>query len=150
MAWGRVRSKAQALLCCSPVTKSCLTLLRPYGAQSASSSVYGISQTRILEWVAIPFSRGSSQPRDWTGSPALQAGSLPLSHPGSPKHFLLAYKRIIIQLLVRCAGSGPVSASENSPVLTMTLNTSHYYTSKKTFNYRRTQKMKNYPKVCLR
>ena len=30
------------------------------------SSVYGILQARILEWVAIPFSRGSSQPRDWT------------------------------------------------------------------------------------
>ena len=27
---------------------------------------YGILQARILEWVAIPFSRGSSQPRDWT------------------------------------------------------------------------------------
>ena len=30
------------------------------------SSVYGILQVRILEWVAIPFFRGSSQPRDWT------------------------------------------------------------------------------------
>ena len=30
------------------------------------SSVHGILQTRILEWAAIPFSRGSSQPRDWT------------------------------------------------------------------------------------
>ena len=30
------------------------------------SSVCGISQARILEWVAIPFSRGSSWPRDWT------------------------------------------------------------------------------------
>jgi len=29
------------------------------------SSVHGILQARILEWVAIPFSRGSSQPRDW-------------------------------------------------------------------------------------
>jgi len=29
-------------------------------------SVYGISQARILEWVAIPFSRGSSQPRNGT------------------------------------------------------------------------------------
>ena len=32
----------------------------------AGSSVHGISQGRVLEWVAIPFSRGSSQPRDWT------------------------------------------------------------------------------------
>ena len=37
-------------------------LYRPPG-----SSVHGILQTRILEWVAISFSRGSSQPRDWTG-----------------------------------------------------------------------------------
>ena len=37
------------------------------------SSVHGILQARILEWVTVPFSRGSSQPR----SPALQANSLP-------------------------------------------------------------------------
>ena len=30
------------------------------------SSVHGIFQARVLEWVAIPFSRGSSRPRDWT------------------------------------------------------------------------------------
>ena len=30
------------------------------------SSIHGILQVRILEWVAIPFSRGSSWPRDWT------------------------------------------------------------------------------------
>ena len=44
------------------------------------SSVHGISQARILEGVAISFSRGSS----WLRSPALQADSLPLSHLGSP------------------------------------------------------------------
>ena len=38
--------------------------LQPYGL--TDSSVHGILQTRILEWVAIPFSRGSSQPRDRT------------------------------------------------------------------------------------
>ena len=44
------------------------------------SSVHGILQARILEWVAIPFSRGL--PYSWIkpGSPALQADSLPLSH----------------------------------------------------------------------
>ena len=30
------------------------------------SSIYGVLQARILEWVVIPFSRGSFQPRDWT------------------------------------------------------------------------------------
>ena len=40
--------------------------------------------TRILEWVAYPFSRGSSWPRNWTGSPALQADSLPAEPQGKP------------------------------------------------------------------
>ena len=42
-------------------------LFWPHGLYSpSSSSVHGILQTRILEWVAIPFSRGSSWPRDQT------------------------------------------------------------------------------------
>ena len=39
---------------------------------------------RLLEWVAYPFSRGSSQPRNQTGSPALQADSLPTELSGKP------------------------------------------------------------------
>ena len=46
------------------------------------SSVHGILQARILEWVAIPFSRGSSQPM----YPALKAESLPSELPGNPKN----------------------------------------------------------------
>ena len=42
------------------VTQSCLTLCDPMGY-----TVHGILQARILEWVAFPFSRASSQPRDW-------------------------------------------------------------------------------------
>ena len=38
------------------------------------SSVHGILQARILEWVAIPFSRGSSQPRDWTQVSCIAGG----------------------------------------------------------------------------
>ena len=56
------------------VTKSCVTM---YESESLAQScrtlcdpmdytVHGIHQARILEWVAIPFSRGSSQPRDRT------------------------------------------------------------------------------------
>ena len=51
------------------------------------SSIHGILQARILAWVAISFSRGSSPPRDRADvplSPALQMGSFPLSHLGSP------------------------------------------------------------------
>ena len=52
---------------CCLVAKSCLALLRPHGLYSPpGSSVHGISQARILKWVTISFSRGSSQPRDWT------------------------------------------------------------------------------------
>ena len=48
------------------VTQSCPTLCDPKDYNSPGSSVHGILQARILERVAIPFSRGSSQPRDQT------------------------------------------------------------------------------------
>ena len=40
--------------------------LQPYGCNPPDFSIYRVLQARILEWVAIPFSRGSSRPRDWT------------------------------------------------------------------------------------
>ena len=46
--------------------QSCPTLYDPLNCSPPGSSVHGIHQARILEWVAIPFSRGSSQPRDQT------------------------------------------------------------------------------------
>ena len=57
--------------------------------------VHEILQARILEWVAFPFSRRSSQPRDGTRSPALQVDSLPaepqkkLNNTGVGSLFLL-------------------------------------------------------------
>ena len=51
---------------CSLVAKSCLTLCDPMDCSPPGSSVCGILQARILEWVAIPSSRGSSWPRDQT------------------------------------------------------------------------------------
>ena len=44
----------------------CPTLCDPIKYSPPGSSVHGISQARILEWVAMPFSRGSSQVRNWT------------------------------------------------------------------------------------
>ena len=44
----------------------CLTLCNPMDCSLPSSSVHGIFQARVLEWVAISFSRGSSWPRDRT------------------------------------------------------------------------------------
>ena len=48
------------------VTQSCLTLCSPMDYNPPDSSVHGIHQARILEWVVILFSRGSSQPRGQT------------------------------------------------------------------------------------
>ena len=48
------------------VPKSCLTRCDPMDYSPPGSSVHGILQARILEWVAIFSSRGSSQPRDRT------------------------------------------------------------------------------------
>ena len=55
------------LLACeseSEVTQLCPTLCDPVDCSPLGSSVHGILQARILEWVAISFSRGSSPPRD--------------------------------------------------------------------------------------
>ena len=46
--------------------QACLTLCDPVDYSSLGSSVHGILQARILEWVAMPSSMGSSLPRDWT------------------------------------------------------------------------------------
>ena len=63
------------------VTQSCLTLCDPM-----DYTVHGILQARILEWVAFPFSRGSSQPRDQTQVSHLQEDSLPAEPPRKPKN----------------------------------------------------------------
>jgi len=65
------------MICCCLVAKLCPTLFNPMDCDPPGSSVHGISEARILEWIAISFSRASSPPRDllhW------QAGSLPLRH----------------------------------------------------------------------
>ena len=51
-------------VCLCLIAQLCLTLCDPRDYRMPGSSVPGISQARILEWVAISFSRGSSQPRD--------------------------------------------------------------------------------------
>ena len=65
--------------------QSCLTLWDPTDCSSPGFSVHRILQARILEWVAMASSRGSSWPREWTWASCLlhwKAGSLPLAPPG--------------------------------------------------------------------
>ena len=51
---------------CAKLLQSCPTLCDLIDCSLPGSSVHGILQARILEWIAIPFSRRSSQPRDQT------------------------------------------------------------------------------------
>ena len=51
---------------CVLVSQSCPILCDPVDYSPPGSSVHGVSQARILEWVAISFSRGFSEPRDTT------------------------------------------------------------------------------------
>ena len=69
------------------------SLCYPIDGSPPGSPVPGILQMRTLEWVAISFSRGSSQPRDQTWSPALQTDALPSEPPGKPIYALGAQKQ---------------------------------------------------------
>ena len=70
---------------CVLVTQACLTLCDPMRTVGHQSSVRGILQARILERVVIPFSRGSSGPRDQTREFLIAGGFLMCEPPGKPK-----------------------------------------------------------------
>ena len=73
------------------IPQSCPALWKTVDCSSQGSSAHGILQARILEWVAMPSFRGSSQPRDRTGSPVLQTDSLPSDPQGSPVFILFEF-----------------------------------------------------------
>ena len=88
---------------CSVVPDS----LRPCGRSPPGSSVNGISQARILEWVAVSSSRGSSPPRDRTHTSCAScfehnasnySSSLPPLYPKCPHQFLFLDKNVEIWL----------------------------------------------------
>ena len=68
----------------SEVTQSCPTLCHPVDCRPPGSSVHGISQARVLEWAAISFSRGSSQPRDRTQVSFIPGRCFNPEPPGKP------------------------------------------------------------------
>ena len=73
LSWRNVKVKVK-------VAQLCLTLW-----DSMDYTVHRILQARILEWVALPFSRGFSQPRDWTQVSRIAGGFLPTEPKGKPK-----------------------------------------------------------------
>ena len=62
----------------------CLTLCDPLDCSPPGSSVHGVLQARILGWFTIPFSRGSSQPRDLTHISCTAGRFFTTEPPGKP------------------------------------------------------------------
>ena len=80
---GNRNSVARQLLQ-SEVAQSCLTVCDPMDCSLPGSSVLGIFQARILEWVAIPSPGDLPNPGIKPGSPTLQTDALPSEPPGKP------------------------------------------------------------------
>ena len=80
LGWKNLYCENDYTAAAAQLLQACPTLCNPVDYSLPGSSVHGILQARVLEWVAMASSRGSSKPR----SLALYADSLPLSHQGSP------------------------------------------------------------------
>ena len=76
------------------ITPWCPTLCNPMDFSPSGSSIHGLLQGRILEWVTIPFSRGSN-PGMEHGSPTLQADSLQSEPLGKPNLRLRSWMAIL-------------------------------------------------------
>ena len=72
----------------SEVAQSSQTLWDPMDYSLPGSSIHGSFQAGVLEWIAISFSRLSSQPRDRTCLPHCKAEALPSELPGKPELLL--------------------------------------------------------------
>ena len=91
-------------------------------------SVHGITQARILEWVAVSFSRGPSQTGDW------QVDSLPRSHQGSPLHLSTLFNYSFVSICVICVSHPTVSSVKaRTLVLLLTLMSPAFSTVLDTF-----------------
>ena len=86
--------------CCSLIAKSCRTVCNCMDCNPPGSSVHGILPERILEWVTISFSRGSSQLRDRTCISCLPGRFFTTEPPGTPPFILVAGKWWQDQIMV--------------------------------------------------
>ena len=69
---------------CVFIAQLCPTLCNPVDYSPPGSSVHGSLQARILEWIVISYSRGSSQPRDQTWVSCIAGGFFTIWAPGRP------------------------------------------------------------------
>ena len=83
------------------VAQLCLILCNPMDCSPPGYSIHGIFQTRILEWVAISFSRLSSQPRDQTWVSHIAGRLLPYELPGKPQSSLWWWLHSFLAKLIK-------------------------------------------------
>ena len=106
LQWMKVKSESE-------VAQSCPTLCNPMDCSLPGSSVHGIFQARILERVAISFSRGTSRPRDWTlvsstAGSLLHCRQISLANepPGKPQTPLFGYEICLVGTKKNSTGEG--------------------------------------------
>ena len=105
---------------CVLATQSCPTLCDLMDCSPPGSSIYGILQSRILDWVAFPFSRGPSRTRCEPWSPTLQAYSLLNEPPRKPllysrTLFLIHLVYVKVKVLVAPSCPTPCNPMNCSP-----------------------------------
>ena len=98
------------------VIQSCLTLCDPMDCSPPGSAVHVILYARTLEWVAMPSSRGSSQPK----IPTLQGDSLPSEPSGKPNLLTMYFEEINSNMLLQLKGRG-VLASNSGGLFNITV-----------------------------
>ena len=84
--WVSVSPSSYLYYCCSLAAKLCTTLCSAMDSSPPGSSAHAIFQARILEWVAISFSRGSFQPRNRTHVSCLAGRFFTTEPPGKPSY----------------------------------------------------------------
>ena len=104
----------------SEVTQSCPTLSALMDCSLPGSSIHRILKARVLEWVAISFSRGSSDPGIKPRAPSLRADALPSETPGKLHYYLTDFSLflpsfVLLRSLITETCSREVIASRFRP-----------------------------------
>ena len=99
---------------------SCVRLCNPLDCSLPGSSIHGIFQARVLEWVAISFSRGSSRPRDWTQVSHLAGRRFTIWTTREPMMKTLRLKEVKKLAQVHEPESTPMDAEDHTLSITPT------------------------------
>ena len=132
---GRCKPKLMEIDIDIEVTQSCPTLCDPMDCSLPGSCVHGIFHARVLEWVAISFSRIFSRPRDWTQVSRIVGRRFTVWAKMEIKHLLIwrlwaqntnyihlqkSEMYCLIEFWV-CRCTCPTSANQTSPALSSTM-----------------------------